>query len=258
MRLFLLVFGCILVGGIAFAQDADSIVSTTDSSYTYDDGYNDDAQPDSTAPPDSTIVESRNFDDKLLDDLKSDPSLRYKEPPTVAESIWDRFILWIGQLLEAIFEGAVTTNWGRVFAWVIGIVVLVVVIMMILKVNAFKVFYSGEGGGNFAHTVLDENIHEMDFEKLIQEAMAKNDFRTGVRLVFLYSLKMLSDKNLIHWDQGKTNHDYLNELSAAELKTGFNELNYYFEYAWYGNFMISREMFAHVQGIFNEWKAKLR
>ena len=121
--------------------------------------------------------------------------------------------------------------------YIVGIVLLTVLIMMLLKVNAFKVFYSGQGANTFTYSALDENIHEMDFEKLIQEATGKNDYRLGVRLVFLYALKMLSDKNLIHWDQGKTNHDYLDELSATEIKTGFNELNSYFEYAWYGNFL---------------------
>ena len=161
-------------------------------------------------------------------------------------------------MFAAIFENAVSTNWGRVLMYALGIVVLIVLIMMILKVNAFKVFYSGHGANTFKHTVLDENIHEMDFEKLIQEALAKNDYRLGVRLTFLYALKMLSDKNHIHWDQGKTNHDYLDELKVSDLKTGFNELNYYFEYAWYGNFKINSETFSNVQLIFNEWKGKLR
>jgi len=106
--------------------------------------------------------------------------------------------------------------------------------------------------------VLDENIHEMDFDKLIEDALMKKDYRGGVRLVFLYSLKMLSDKNLIHWDQGKTNHDYLDELKQDELRGGFNDLNLYFEYAWYGNFTINAETFAHVQQIFSVWKANLR
>lgn len=251
-------FGLLFVisNTLAFSQSADSLTYDPDSAYIEETDEND--QPDSTAPPDSSDVAVRNFDTEKLDELRSDPSLQYKEPPTVAESLWDRLRLWLSQLLQDIFENAVTTDWGRVFTYIAGIVVIVVLIMMVLKVNAFKVFYSGQGADTFRHQVLDENIHEMDFEKLIHEAMVKNDYRTGVRLVFLYSLKMLSDKNLIHWDQGKTNHDYINELKAADLKTGFNELNYFFEYAWYGNFKINREMFSRVEVIFDEWKRTLR
>ena len=54
--------------------------------------------------------------------------------------------------------------------------------------------------------------------------------------LFLYSLKLLSDKHHLDWRPGKTNHDYLDELGDGELKTGFNELSFYFDYAWYGDF----------------------
>jgi hypothetical protein len=108
------------------------------------------------------------------------------------------------------------------------------------------------------HNVLDEYIHEMDFDKLIQEAIAQQDYREGIRLLFLKSLKMLADKNSIHWEQGKTNHDYVSELQATEIKTGFNQLNFYFEYAWYGNFLINRDMFQRVQQVFTVWREKVR
>lgn len=257
MKRFYFFFFFLLISTLTFSQEADSSGFEEDSSYV-DEENNEESEPDSYASPDTTHIAARNFDTRTLNDLKSDPALQYKEPPTIAESLWDRFLLWLNQLIQFIFENAVTTNWGRVFAYILGISVVIVLIMMLLRVNAFKVFYSGQGANTFKHNALDENIHEMDFEKLIQEAMSKNDYRMGVRLVFLFALKMLSDKNLIHWDQGKTNHDYLDELNAADLKTGFNELNYYFECAWYGNFKINREMFSKVQLIFNEWKGKLR
>lgn len=256
MSRFLLVLLFVFSNIHAFSQGAESI--STDADSTYVEITDDEDLPDSTAPPDSSNIVVRDFSNKTLEELKSDPSLQYKEPPTIAESLWERFLLWLNQFWEAIFENAVETDWGRVLTYIIGIVIIVVLIMMVLKVNAFKVFYSGQGADTFRHQVFVENIHEMDFEKLIQEAIAQNDYRTGVRLVFLYSLKMLSDKNLIHWDQGKTNHDYINELKAADLKTGFNELNYYFEYAWYGDFKINREVFSRVQSIFDEWKQTLR
>ncbi len=71
--------------------------------------------------------------------------MQYKEPPTIAESLWDRFWLWLIQMIASIFESAVTTNWGKLLAYITGIVLIVVLIMMLLKVNAFKVLYSGDG-----------------------------------------------------------------------------------------------------------------
>ena len=242
----------------AFYQDPDStlnesVVVEGESVYA-----NDDRTVDSYALPDSSAITPRSADAEELQKLKSNPALQYKEPPTIAESIWDRFLLWLRQMISSIFESAVTTNWGKLLAYITGIVLVIVLIMMLLKVNAFKVLYSGDGASGFRYNALDENIHEMDFEKLIEEAIAKSDYRGGVRLVFLYSLKMLSDKNHIHWNQGKTNQDYLDELKLAELKPGFSDLNYYFEYAWYGNFKINAEMFIHVQDIFKTWRTNIK
>jgi hypothetical protein len=205
---------------------------------------------------DSSDVDVRAFDDDIVNELKSDSALQYKEAPTVAESLWDRLKMWIRQLLEAIFNGAVTTNWGRLIVYLLGLAAAVAIILMILKVNAYKVF-NGGNGPVLKQGILDEDIHALDFEKLIQDAVTKSDYRAGVRLIFLYSLKKLSDKNLIYWNQGKTNHDYLDELTIEELKIGFSELNFYFEYAWYGDFRISPEVFSKVQRIFNDWKQNL-
>ncbi len=208
------------------------------------------------AKADSLPVEKRSFKDENLQRLKSDPDLNYKLPPTVAESLWDRFWSWVAQLIDDMFNKAVNTNWGRIIMYAVGLALVIVLIMLVLKVNAFKVFYSGEGSTQ-KYQVLDENIHEMDFEKLIGEAMDNQDYRRGIRLLFLYALKLLSDKNLIDWQLGKTNHDYVGELTKQELKSGLNELSYYFDYAWYGNFKVNRDTFLKVQVAFTLWKNKL-
>ena len=254
---FLLASCFLLIGINSFSQPVDTTGIEKDSVMSMMDEL-DENKPDSKGLPDSTEVEIRTIDSKTLTALRSDADLKYKEPPTVAESLWDRFLAWLGQLFASIFDNAIGTRWGRVLLFAGGVVVIIVVILMLLKVNAFKLFYSNTGTGAFKHEILNENIHEMNFEKLIQEAVRKNDHRLAVRLVFLYALKILADKNLIHWDQGKTNHDYLNEMTKEDLKRGFHELNYFFEYAWYGNFAINAEMFSKVQLIFNDWKERIR
>ena len=249
-----LFFICFSISAESFSQESDSSFNQS-AVVEIQDEYE---EKDSYALPDSSEITTRSADSKTLQELKSDPELQYKEPPTVAESLWDRFILWLRQLVSSIFRSAFTTDWGRVLIYVVGIILLAVLIMAILRVNAFKIFSSGDGAGTFRYNALDDNIHEMDFDKLIDEAMSNKDYRLGVRLVFLYALKMLSDKDHIHWDQGKTNHDYLEELKMAELKPGFSDLNYYFEYAWYGNFNINAEMFNHVQDIFSTWRSNIK
>jgi hypothetical protein len=202
-------------------------------------------------------VEKKSFSEADVRRMKEDPEMDYKQLPTVAESLWDRFWAWVAQILDSFFRAATTTNWGRLIVYAVGLALLVIIIMLMLKVNAFKVLYSA-GGGAQKYQLFDENIHEMDFEKLIRESIEQQDYRRGVRLLFLYALKLLSDKQLIHFEAGKTNHDYVTELEKGELKTGLNELSFYFDYAWYGNFSINHDTFNKVQQTFADWKTKIR
>jgi hypothetical protein len=250
MRVLLVLL--MLVSFCAYAQDSDSLETSADS--TVVSAY--ESQPANTAPADTMSVTARNFHQQKLKELKADPELRYGVEATVAESLWQRFLRWIGRFIELLLESATTTNWGRLFAYGFLIISLIVIILMILKVNAYNIFY-GDAASPVQHRTLDENIHEMDFEGLIQDARARQDYRLGVRLLFLYALKMLSDKNHIHWMQGKTNHDYLNELSAGDVKKGFHELNYFFEYAWYGNFVITDAVYTRVKQTFDEWRRRI-
>lgn len=209
---------------------------------------------DPVGSTDTLTVERRGFDKASVESFKNDPDFQYKQPPTIAESLWDRFLSWLNELIRSFFNGAFTTDWGRMISYVLGIAVLVIVIMAILKVDAFKVFYRAQGASPIRHEVLDENIHEIDFDKEIQHAMDQQDYRRGIRLLFLFALKILSDQHLITWEQGKTNHDYVNEVQEEAMRNWLRQLSYYFDYAWYGNFVVSREMFERVNSVFSSRK----
>ena len=216
-----------------------------------DDYYIPEQLPDQQGVADTDTVMARAFDGEKLNDLKNDPSLHYEQAPTVAESLWDRFWNWIGSFFDSLINNAVTTDWRRVFSYLAGLAVFIIVVMLILKIDAFKVFYSGQGATPVQYSVFDENIHELDFEKEIDSALQAKDYRRGVRLLFLYALKLLADKNHILWEQGKTNHEYVAEVREETLRSWLNQLSYYFDYAWYGNFTVSRDLFDKVNEIFS-------
>jgi len=246
--------GLVLIGllGVlnSFAQTDDAPYDSMNFSFAEEETIEYHASHDTLA------IEARYFADQKISELKSNPDFDYKEPPTVAESLWDRFLQWIGQFFRALFEGATSTNWGRVFIYAAAFVGFMIIILMILRVNAFRIFYSGADRGTITPSLFHENIHEMDFDKLIQEALDNKKYREGIRLIFLHSLKILTDKQFIRWQPGKTNHDYVAELNSGELKTNLNELSFYFDYAWYGNFQIKEEAFTKTQELFHSLKQK--
>lgn len=207
---------------------------------------------------DTLKITVRPYSPADVDNLKSDPDLNYAQPPTIAESLWDRLQQLLAWFFESLFEQAATMDVGRLIVYVIAAILIIVVVMMLLKVNAFNVFYSGADQPRQNYQVFHENIHEMNFEKLIQEAAERKEFRLATRLVFLHALKILSDKHLIEFNPGKTNHDFVEELKVVDLKTGLSELSFYFEYAWYGNFLISDVQFKKIKNTFYEWRNRIR
>ena len=233
-------------------------VDSLDTDTTHTESKIDFQQPeDFYGSADTLVVERREFESKQLELIKTDPDLNYKQPPTVAETLWDRFKMWLAWFFSSLVDAATTTDLGKLALYVLEAVIIVGVIMALLKVNAFKVFYSGADQARQGYQVFHENIHEMDFDRLIQDAVGKAEFRVATRLMFLHALKLLSDKHLIEFNPGKTNHDYVDELKVAELKTGLNELSFYFDYAWYGNFNVTEGQFQKITTVFNSWRQRI-
>jgi hypothetical protein len=250
----------LLCAATLFAQNNSVLPDTLTAEESYGTEYFDEnGDPlDFAGPADTTQIEVREFSEADIEKLKADPDLNYTQPPTVAETLWDRFLKWLSWLLDSIFNKATTTDLGRFLMYTVAIILTIVVIMMLLKVNAFKVFYSGADKGKLEYGVFHENIHEMNFEILIREATEKKEYRLATRLIFLFALKVLSDKHLIDFKAGKTNHDYVEELQKGEIKTGLNELSFYFDYAWYGNFAINESQFQKVNNTFASWMQKIK
>lgn len=251
MKFFsLIVF--IVLSICAYSQDSTALVSTDTMALEIQH-----QDKEFKGVNDTLKITTRSFSSTEVNNLKADPDLNYTQPPTVAESLWDRLKQWLALFIESLFKNATTTDIGRVIMSTIAGALLIMVIMMLLKVNAFKVFYSGADQASQSYQVFHENIHEMDFEKLIQDATNKNEFRLATRLIFLHALKLLSDKHLIDFNPGKTNHEYVEELKPSDLKTGLSELSFYFDYAWYGNFAINDTQFQKIRNTFAEWQAKI-
>ncbi|MEN0003810.1 MAG: DUF4129 domain-containing protein [Bacteroidota bacterium] len=81
---------------------------------------------------------------------------------------------------------------------------------------------------------LEDNLHESDFERFIQQALAQKDFALAVRLYYLHLLKGLSERSLIKWKKEKTNRDYLLELGNSPLADSFSQITLIFDRVRYG------------------------
>ena len=79
-------------------------------------------------------------------------------------------------------------------------------------------------GKKLAYHVEEDTIYGIDFEKEISTAMLRNEYREAVRLLYLQTLKQLSDAEKIDWQPYKTPTEYTYELKSNALRTPFREL----------------------------------
>ena len=89
--------------------------------------------------------------------------------------------------------------------------------------------------------VENENIHELDFDRLINDALQSGQYAMAIRWNYLQTLKALHSKELISWDAHKTVIEYVYEVKRPEIKSDFKEASQQFLYYRYGNFEASRE-----------------
>jgi hypothetical protein len=205
---------------------------------------------------DSMLVEKRLFNGNDIRQLKTDKAFqydRYVEPP---KSLWDRFWGWfwyqVDQLLST--KGGRTTMW-TVFI-ILGVAVLTYFVLKVMGMNKSS-FFGRRNFNDLNYTISSEDIHGISFDQAIEEAITSSNFRLAIRLLYLQSLKKLSDSNYITWQLNKTNTDYLQETSQREWHPVFSSLTYNFEYTWYGESQVDREKFISVQQQFIQFNKQL-
>jgi hypothetical protein len=70
--------------------------------------------------------------------------------------------------------------------------------------------------------------------------------------LFLKSLKLLSEKELIELRNNKTNHQYLSEIKNNRISSAFQITTSRFEWIWYGDFPVDEKVMESSQNDFNE------
>lgn len=99
---------------------------------------------------------------------------------------------------------------------------------------------------------VEENIKDVNFDNLISSALKENNYRLATRYLYLKSLKLLTNKNIIDWHYDKTNSDYINEIKDEHAKSIFKRISYLYDYVWYGEFPINEGIYKKNQSDFDK------
>ncbi|MBB2146584.1 hypothetical protein GM921_13865 [Pedobacter sp. LMG 31464] len=204
---------------------------------------------------DSSKVDLRKFDETAVKKYSVQKDFIYDDVAPQSLSLWDRFWRWIWRLINNIFSGGIT---GSIIKYVLIAVVIAIVVFAVIKLIGLDYkFLTGKSKAvaiPFEESL--ENIHEIDFDEQIDFALQNGNYRLAVRLLYLKTLKHLSDKQLINWQPEKTNQAYVLELENENYKQEFNTLTNQFEYIWYGEFFIDKSSFEPINQSFLQFNQK--
>ena len=128
------------------------------------------------------------------------------------------------------------------WALIIG-VFLAVVIYYMAESGLFRrrIKIKGDQGQDLEE--MPEDIFAINYQKEIDKAVTGGDFRLAVRLQYLRLLKHMTGKNIIRYQQDKTNMDYLMQLHNTAYYHDFFRITQHYEYSWYGRFAVSQEAY---------------
>ncbi|WP_299667193.1 hypothetical protein [uncultured Polaribacter sp.] len=135
-----------------------------------------------------------------------------------------------------------------------GFIVFVILKIMLGSETSFWNFKKGKKKVAEKLVYEDEDIHEVDLEALLQQAIAAQNYRLAIRYYYLSVLKLLANKKLIDYHKDKTNAAYKFELEKGSMRDEFSYLSYVYTYVWYGEFSINTTDFSKIQEKYKSFK----
>lgn len=158
------------------------------------------------------------YNKEVMEEMYSNQMYNYfNDIPKEEFSLFEKILDFIQRLLSKI---NINTSEERSFFIIILIIVLLAVILFIFrkKLNLFSTDKSLE----VDYILSEEDINTIDFQKAIQFATNNKDYRLGLILQYLYTLKQLNDSGRISWQPNKTPTSYIKEIDHDSFKSMTN------------------------------------
>ena len=175
-----------------------------------------------------------------INEFRNSNDFKYLKKAQPGDSLWDIFWYYVMKFLEYIFSDEGATPYIRN--------TIISLLIIFIAIRLFRADFSGIFGKNSKLlgskvNYIEEDIRGVDFDKEINQAINKVDYRLAIRFLYLKLLHLLNQNGLIYWLPEKTNRKYLKELSKKTIYNDFKNLSRIYEYSWYGHFEPEKQQF---------------
>ena len=194
--------------------------------------------------------EIRKFDKSEIKSYQGQRAFKYKDTGPQEDGLGSMLSYYIERFFDRIFSSR-SGDWDiyRLLFYVLIIFGVIMLIFHFLRIPPQSLLRRSSAAIP-VESIVGDNIHDVDFDKLIQQAAAQQNYRLAVRFWYLKMLKVMSDAELIDWQISKTNYDYYYELKQQGLRNQFLSLTGTFESSWYGNHDLSTDGYREASDSF--------
>lgn len=190
-----------------------------------------------------------------MEEFRNDRDYRYDNDPVPSENFFLRLLNWLQQKIRDFLKGPSYTGFWQ---YIIMAAMACLVMFLLYKAGIMRyLFPRSSESETIAYHIEEENIHEINFDTAIHDALSSGDHRLAIRLLYLKTLKLLTDRRLIQWKPNRTNRSYVLELANTDLATDFEKMTHYFESVWYGAFPVREPEFLYMKDYATSFHTKL-
>ena len=148
----------------------------------------------------------------------------------------------LSRFLHRFFSVSVDDEYLRII-WIVAAIGVLALIVYLLYRYRPKLF-GGVGRSKVSYPD-EDTIYGIDFEAAIREALASENYHEAVRMVYLQTLRYLSDNKYINWQIFKTPTQYIVEMHSDT----FREFSMHFIRVRYGNYDADVSLFETMQDL---------
>ncbi len=188
---------------------------------------------------------------KVLEDILAQSQFQWlPEQPSFLAELSRKILLYIWEWLSPLLPEEIVINladspFGSIFGYLItGFATVLLVAVIIYMVYGFLAEMVSETGLN-SETDQEKALTSDVAFKRAQEFSISKDYRTAVRYLYLSSLLILDERELLRYDRTKTNREYLQSVAQSpNLGSLLREVIDVFDRVWYGHQPVDQEAYT--------------
>lgn len=194
------------------------------------------------------LADTLVYDSEKIAEYQADKRFDYNsqlDMPGI--NLWEIIFRWLSRFFSRFFETEVADTVTYWFLIIFFVVVVALVVYFIYRKR--PELFMKEKKKPLHYEVEEESIYGVDFEKELKNALAHNDFRTAIRILYLQTIRFLADQQYIDWQIYKAPTEYIYELKPVNLKVPFRKFTNHFLQVRYGNFKATGELFETMKNL---------